>query len=129
MQFTYEHKAGEKFATVKFVGDIFKLKVTESFELSFQRIGGKYLPEESTVDCSLWRFPSWISSSTIYEIISNTCYECGGLMKDGEAFDNAYVSSNDFGNDAGSRGTTMSKSGQAELVKVRKCISCGHSHT
>jgi len=51
----------------------------------------------------------------IQTIIRNTCFVCGGLMKDSTAFQNTLVSSNDFGDDAGSRGTTQSRVGPAVI--------------
>jgi len=50
-------------------------------------------------------------------------------MQDGEALDNTYVYYDDFGGDAGQPGTTGSKQGPAKIIQVRKCQTCGHSHT
>ena len=52
---------------------------------------------------------------------------CGGTGNRSQAALNTLVSFNDFGNDAGSRGTTMSRVGKAQLVDCIKCIACGHS--
>lgn len=62
-------------------------------------------------------------------LVGNSCFECGGLMKDGTALDNTWVGFDDFGGDAGQRGTTVSKVGQPIMKQVRKCTVCGHSHT
>lgn len=129
MQLVNFNYSTQHFVYATFKGNIFKLKVTESFELSFERIGGIYCPEESGEHGSVWRFPAFVSSQILLEIINNTCFKCGGLMKDGEALENTWVSFDDFGNDAGQPGTTMSKIGHPVMKKVRKCTSCGHSHT
>ncbi len=101
MQFTIN--IGTDYSTVKFTAGIyntikFKLPVIESFENSFSRLGGIFLPEEEYV----WKFPSFITSQVLQEVIHNTCFVCGGLMKDYE-YHSDHI--------------------------VRKCQSCGHSHT
>lgn len=63
------------------------------------------------------------------EIIHNTCFKCGGIMTEGVALENTWTSSEDFGGDKGSYGTTMSKNGPALMVKVKKCADCGNSHS
>lgn len=128
MQFEMNHKVGTDYSTVKFDARNFdtikfKLSVIESFENSFSRLGGKFQDDYS------WKFPAFITSEVIQEIIRNTCFVCGGLMEDSTAFQNSNVLFNDFGDDAGSRGTTQSRVGPAQQIKVRKCKSCGHSHT
>ena len=50
-------------------------------------------------------------------------------MEDSTAYINTIVSFDDFGNDAGERGTTVSRCGPVKIIKVRKCSACGHSHT
>ena len=56
-----------------------------------------------------------------------TCKICGGKGKSSKALDNQYTASDDFGNDAGQPGTTMSKNGKAVLITCVKCSDCGHS--
>ena len=125
MQFELIHNTRQSTLSVKFNNmSSMKLDVLKSFYEVFHKIGG-----ESQRSSNLWIFPSFITSQVISEIIRNTCFECGELMQDGEALDNTLVSSDDFGNDAGQRGTTVSKVGQPVIKQVRKCISCGHSHT
>lgn len=124
MQFTFDSYVGENFNRAYFKFDNFRFKVIESFENSFERLGGKFQPE---IGC--WTFPKNIHSHVIELIIKNTCFVCGGLMKDSTAFQNTLVSSDDFGNDTGQRGTTQLRVGEAKQIKVRKCIICGHSHT
>ena len=57
------------------------------------------------------------------------CFKCGGDIGEGQALDNTWVGSDDFGGDAGQRGTTISKIGPPIMKKVCKCIFCGHSFT
>lgn len=101
-----------------------KISVLTSLFEAFQRIGGT-----SKDNAAIWEFPLFISSEVIKEIIHNTCFVCGGLMQNGEALQNTLVSFDDFGNDAGQRGTTQSRVGEPKILQVRKCSSCGHSHT
>jgi hypothetical protein len=55
------------------------------------------------------------------------CRECGGNSKNSKVLLNTLVSFNDFGNDAGQRGTTVSRVGSPNLVECQKCENCGHS--
>lgn len=56
------------------------------------------------------------------------CRECGGAGKASKGLKNKFVGSNDdFGNDAGQEGTTMSLGKDADLIDCLKCIDCGHS--
>jgi hypothetical protein len=57
----------------------------------------------------------------------NQCKKCGGEGKPSKALNNTIVYYDDFGKDAGSRGTTGSRQGTAQLVDCIKCKSCGHS--
>ena len=123
MQFEMNYNTKNDFVSVDFTKAKFNADTWGSLINSFSRIGG---------NCSVlahWKFPKFITSETISTIIQNTCFVCGGLMEDSTAYDNSWVSHNDFGNDAGETGSTMSKSGPARMIKVRKCIACGHSHT
>ncbi len=123
MKFEINHKVGTDYLTVRFTAEVFKLPVIESFEISFQRLGGEFQ------DDFTWKFPVYITSEVLSEVIRNTCFVCGGLMKNGTSYQNTLISSEDFGNDIGQRGTTQSRMGKAKQIKVRKCLSCGHSHT
>lgn len=58
---------------------------------------------------------------------NNICRVCGDTSKPSTGLLNGLVSFNDFGNDAGLRGSTQSRVGEAKLVEVNKCPSCGHS--
>lgn len=59
---------------------------------------------------------------------SDCCRECGGETKDSKVLVNSLVSFNDFGGDAGKRGTTQSRVGTAKLQNCKKCVDCGHSY-
>ncbi len=72
-------------------------------------------------------FPSHITESVLNTVFDNSCKRCGGLLEDSTALLNVLVSSNDFGNDAGQRGTTQSRIGTAKIVPCKKCKECGHS--
>ena len=124
MQFELKHIIKEQVCKVTFTNP-HKLKPASWKILNsvFQRFGA------NQCDNAAYLFPSFIRGCILEEIISNTCYVCGGIMQDGEALDNTLISYDDFGGDAGNRGTTQSKDGEAKLIKVRKCQSCGHSHT
>ena len=113
-----------KQTTFKVISSNFKHNVVNSLGLSYERIGGKF-----DFNTNTWIFPPFINLQIIEEVIHNTCFVCGGLMKDSTAFQNTLVSSDDFGNDSGQRGTTQSRVGEPQYLKVRKCSSCGHSHT
>lgn len=124
MQFELNHNVGNSYVTIRFNTLQFKQAVRESFFDSFKRIGGIV----SIGDLG-WNFPLFINSETISEIIRNTCFVCGGQMYNSTALQNSLVSFDDFGNDAGQRGSTQSRVGDAIQINVRKCINCGHSHT
>lgn len=119
----YNHKIGKKFVTVTFEGDVDKVLV------NLQKLSGVFQPDLSTILHTVWTFPVFVSFDLLNEVIKNTCFKCGGVMINGYALDNTWVSFDDFGNDAESRGTTMTKQGDPVLKKVRKCASCGHSHS
>lgn len=125
MQFTTNEKVGNptKVATFEFF-DKLNQDATGAFVNVFEKLGG-------TIKDSInhWDFPTHVSNETIAQVIRNTCFVCGGIMKDSTAFQNSNVSFTDFGDDAGSKGTTQSKVGPAQQIKVRKCTACGHSHT
>jgi predicted Zn-ribbon and HTH transcriptional regulator len=55
------------------------------------------------------------------------CKKCNGVMKEGIALINTTFSSEDFGGDAKSIGSTMNNSGKAVLIRCLKCKDCGHS--
>jgi hypothetical protein len=125
MQFTMSHKVGQDYVTVQFkTMSNFNINVRKTFYDVFNAIGGK-----SINSANVWEFPTFTTSDIIKNIIDNTCFVCGGLMKDGQALDNTWVGSEDFGGDYGQPGTTMSKQGQPVIKQVRKCTICGHSHT
>jgi len=120
MNFQLNHKLGESQITISFeeIIDFTKLNLDQVF----QKIGGYQINNKE------WSFPLFVSSQIIETIIKNTCFKCGGSMKPSKAFMNEIVSFNDFGNDAGQRGTTQSPVGKPELINVNKCSLCGHSY-
>ena len=127
MKFLRTAYAHDQFCTFRFTTlNNFKTQVVETFEHLFQRLGGVFQKD----DC--WIFPKYISSQTIEEVISNTCLECGGLMKESTAIMQDDVLHKGFGNtekypEAGD--TVFPQQGNVRHVKVRKCTECGHSHT
>ena len=98
MKFEMNHKVGTDYSTVKFNGNYLTIdyKVRDKLIRSFQRLGGEI------TEGGNWVFPSFITSEVIKEVIHNTCFVCGGLMKDHE-YHTDHI--------------------------LRKCSSCGHSHT
>jgi hypothetical protein len=87
----------------------------------FQRLGG------TTENGTEWKFPKLILTSHLKTIIDNTCAKCGGIVSNGNALQNTMVTFADFGDDAGTRGSTQARIGIAEPIEVSKCTSCGHS--
>ena len=73
------------------------------------------------------RFPSFITSQVLQEVIHNTCFVCGGLMKDSTAFKNQDVV--EVPNGLTMTSHVFKGAGEARQIKVRKCTVCGHSHT
>lgn len=76
MQFDYQRKVGQNFVKVEFKSAQ-NAKTWYSLSDSFERIGGK-----CTDLLKDWTFPVFVSPRIIQEIINNTCFVCGGLMKD-----------------------------------------------
>jgi hypothetical protein len=109
-----------KQTTFKVISSNFKHNVVNSLGLSYERIGGKF-----DFNTNTWIFPPFINLQIIEEVIHNTCFVCGGLMKDSTAMvDQKYEFEHDL------YGTvTQTIPGHAKQIKVRKCSSCGHSHT
>jgi len=122
MQFEYHHNISQNKVAVKFEHSL-PFQAEYTFNRMLMRLGGEQ------ITMSQWEFPLFITSQIIEQIINSLCYICGGIMKDGVALDNTLISYDDFGGDKGNRGSTQSKEGKAKLFKVRKCESCGHSHT
>lgn len=119
MQFNSHHKIGQNIVTVEFLTPQ-SFEFWASFSDSLKRIGGE--PQKTL---KTWQFPSFITSQVIQEIINNTCFECGGLMKDGTAMVDQQFEfpSEEYGT------VKQTIPGHAKQIKVRKCTSCGHSHT
>jgi hypothetical protein len=99
----------------------FSDKVNEKIYDVYKRLGG------ITSDNVTWEFPQHISTKIFKTIIDNTCFKCGGIVNKGNALQNTMVAFADFGDDAGTRGSTQARIGIAEPIEVSKCTSCGHS--
>lgn len=97
-----------KQTTFKVISSNFKHNVVNSLGLSYERIGGKF-----DFNTNTWIFPPFINLQIIEEVIHNTCFVCGGLMKDEIETISSYKNQIGFYHDK----------------PVRKCESCGHSHT
>lgn len=120
MQFTYEHYIGEEFYRFHANFNGIKPIALDNLKHSFHKLGGK-----EDIEKAWWYFPLHISSQVLEEVIHNTCFMCGGLMKDSTAMvDQEFEFEHDV------YGTvTQQVPGYAKQLKVRKCSSCGHSHT
>lgn len=99
----------------------FSAEANEEISNIFRRLGGNLVNENN------WKFPSNMSTVVLKTIIDNTCFKCGGIVNDAEALQNTLLTSDDFGNDSGDKGTTQTRVGTAIKIKCRKCIDCGHS--
>lgn len=118
----FEMNIGTDYSTVTFTGHLYRLpeKAHKSLMNVFEKMGGVVDHEINSCE---FRFPSFISSLVIAQVIHNTCFVCGELMKEGEAIvDHKYVYT-----DAGKE--LWKNSEFAKRINVRKCTVCGHSHT
>ncbi len=109
MKFEFYYGAGLDRTTATFTGHLYRLPQSACLEIltSFEKIGGKVDNDNSCI----FHFPSFITSQVLEEIIRNTCFVCGGLMKDDTVKIPNLTEDYPFN------------------VKVRKCTNCGHSHT
>lgn len=124
MQFESNQTVGQ--TTKRVIFDFFdKLKypAKAKFRELFWYLGGRFIRGQR----DSWEFPNHVSNETISKIIHNTCFVCGGLMKDSAALQNQDVI--EISNGLSMTSHVYSNAGKAQLVKVRKCIECGHSHT
>lgn len=124
MQFEMSHKVGTDYLTVTFAHHLpTEGPAIKELEKLFYKLGGDFQPN---LDKEYrWTFPSFITSEVIEQVIHNTCFVCGGLMKDSTAMVDQQF---EFEHDV--YGTvTQQVPGYAKQLKVRKCTSCGHSHT
>ena len=104
MQFEYSHKIGTDYATVTFGGQFLRFKpvVAQALISKFEKLGGEF----ETDNYCICRFEKHITVEMIKKAIHNTCYECGGLMKD-----------------------DLKDVNHIAAIPIRKCTVCGHSHT
>lgn len=107
MKFTLEHKVGTDYSTVRFENSSLPFDVWGRLIDVFEKLGGT-----SQEVLAVWIFPSFITSEVLQEVIHNTCFVCGGLMKDETTIISPYEIQ-----------------GCAKQIKIRRCCSCGHSHT
>lgn len=121
MQFQTSHKAGDEYFYVTLFGNLNDKILKEIFQV-FYKIGGLN-PSECW---DIWKFPVCLSSRTIATIINNTCFVCGGLMKDGQAIQNGILKADE---DVRGYYTPYVDSNKHKVIQVRKCSICGHSHT
>lgn len=103
MQFNYQERIGKDFCLVTFTGfNISKVAAKEKLFENLHIIGGQQTHFELE-----WIFPNFITSKVIERVIANTCFVCGGLMKDSKE----------------------NRKDSVNPILVRKCTKCGHSHT
>lgn len=93
----FEMSVGTDYSTVTF-----KTFGHANMKIVFERLGGK-MTDNSYLN---WLFPSFITSEVLEEVIRNTCFVCGGLMKD-----------------------DLKDVNHIAAIPIRKCTVCGHSHT
>ena len=120
MKFEYNHKIGQPMVSVKFEHDL-NFKAENTFNKALMLLGGKQ------ITIIQWELPLCITPQVIEQVINNFCYNCGGLMTDGEAIVNDTFRSIEEDERGGF--TTFTDPKYAHVKKVRKCQSCGHSHT
>jgi len=108
MKFEMNHQVGTDYSTVRFKPHAVKGFALLAIVESFQKLGGEMIDTASN-----WKFPKHITSEVLQEVIHNTCFICGGLMKD----------------DTKEVETQEGKRTDIYFVKTRKCNTCGHSHT
>ncbi len=118
----FEIQLRTDYSTVTFYNVKVKWDVIAQMMSWFERLGG------TLIETNVYQFPSFITSEVIQEVIHNTCFVCGGLMKDGQAIQNGVVKV--YGeNERSICYTPYVDPTNHSLIKVRKCSSCGHSHT
>lgn len=125
MQFEMNHN--KNYNVVTFTNfNISKVAAKEKLFELFRRVGGDNPQYELE-----WIFPKTIYKHNIAEIIRNTCFVCGGLMQDGVAFQNHKITVSSYDNAAETYCGEVEHPDftQLKTIKVRKCKSCGHSHT
>jgi len=129
MKFEFYYGAGLDRTTATFTGHLYRLPQSACLEIltSFEKIGGKVDNDNSCI----FHFPSFITSQVIEEVIRNTCFVCGGLMGDGQAIQNSkiIIESYDSAIDTYEGRIEYPDTNNYSTIKVRKCSTCGHSHT
>lgn len=127
MQFDYHKEIGTDYATVTFTGHLYRLPVKAHNSLMnvLEKLGG--IVDHEVNSCE-FKFPSFVSSIVIAQVIHNTCFECGGLMGNGIAIQNGVLKA------PGDRESSICYTPYVDpnnhsVINVRKCTVCGHSHT
>ena len=93
--------------------NISKVAAKEKLFSNFRIIGGNNPLFELE-----WVFPPFVTLTLVQEIIHNTCFVCGGLMQNAILLEN------------GKHCISEEKANTSNNSKaIRKCSSCGHSHT
>lgn len=123
MQFDYQHEIGTDYTIVTFKPHPVKSIALFNICDALQRISGQIQGNVSE-----WKFPSFVPSIVIAQVIYNTCFECGGLMGDGIAIKNGVLKT-DGDRESSICYTPYVDPNNHSVIKVRKCLTCGHSHT
>lgn len=105
----FEIQLGTDYSTVTFYNIKVKWDVIAQMMSWFERLGG------TLIETNVYQFPSFITTKVIEEVIHNTCFVCGGLMQ----------------NDFTQVKIKMEGRKTSDLFScpIRKCSTCGHSHT
>jgi hypothetical protein len=126
MQFETKHNITEKVVLVTF-SNYTKVKPAawEQLNKMFKYMGANQCNDNSFL------FPNYLNSGIISELIKNTCFVCGGLMKDSTAMlqGKCHVDSYDNAIDTYQGTIEYPDNNSTKQIKIRKCSSCGHSHT
>lgn len=107
MQFEFISKLGN--TRMLFNESDFNDQVNAAFKTKFETIGGQR--NFIIQGIRQWKFPDHITSQVIQEIIHNTCFVCGGLMKNKMKM------------------LTYEENPNSLTKIIRMCSQCGHSHT
>lgn len=126
MQFIISPIRGDSQKSVEFLSiDKIKLPALKVLKNIFFRLGG------IEMSGNIWHFPNFVNSEILQEIVFNTCFECGGEMKYRKAIRNRSITveSYDSAVDTYQGIIKYPDPNNHSIIRVRKCTSCGHSHT
>ena len=122
MKFETSTNIAQKTFTIEFKTVSIKGIAILSVRDNFEKIGGQM---KNTF--MYWTFPAFVTRPLIEEIIRNTCFVCGGLMRDGIAIQNGILKAS--GDRENNGYTPYPDANNHSVINVRKCTVCGHSHT